>query len=87
MPRMLACNTSVFRQAPPIQGKVTLVPFVGTPEGFIAGPYYVMDIPDLASDPDAKVDGTGFNWRYTDDSNFTFEMVLPGARITGQGDE
>ncbi len=86
MNRMFACDTTAFAATPTFHGDITIVPFLTRPgDTSIEGSYYLMTIPNFDDDPGLRSAGTGFSWHYNDSSNFDFDMVVPGAHVTGNG--
>jgi hypothetical protein len=87
MDRIVACDGDyALVTTPTFHGEATIIPFQTVPGSTeIRGAYYVMTIPNFDDDPGLRTEGTGFNWNYTDADNFTFEMVVPGAHVTGNG--
>jgi hypothetical protein len=84
--RLVTCGGSVSVTLPVIQGDVTIVPYQTLPGRIdIVGAYYVGTVPSFRDDPGMRTAGTGFNWNYTNATDFNFETVIPGAHVTGNG--
>ncbi len=84
--RLVTCGGSVLLTLPVIHGDVTIVPYQTLPgRTDIVGAYYVGTVPSFRDDPAMRTAGTGFNWNYTNATDFNFETVIPGAHVTGSG--
>jgi hypothetical protein len=53
----------------------------------IIGAFYVGTVPSFRDDPGMRTAGTGFNWNYTNATDFRFETVIPGAHVIGSGSQ
>ncbi|HLL66453.1 MAG TPA: hypothetical protein VK453_11990 [Micromonosporaceae bacterium] len=56
------------------------------PNGGGAEKNFIIHIPSSTADPDLRTVGTGASWSYYTDTAFQYQVVRPGVKVTGHGE-